>query len=244
MIESKHIIMVYALGFMAAAYYLIIGASIYWWIAALFVYFLFSCLGITITFHRHLAHKSFSFKWEWLRKLCIVFGSLSGTGSAIAWVAVHKKHHKFSDSKHDPHGPGHGWKNFFNDYDTIIDYKSVKPMLQDKFLRWMHRHGLKAIVAYYVILFIVGGLPALAFLGFIPQMLVALMSALLNYFAHSSGYRTYDIVDDSRNNWWLAIPTWGESWHNNHHAKPRLWSFKHKWWEVDISGAIIKLIKE
>ena len=81
-------------------------------------------------------------------------------------------------------------------------------------------------------------------LGIIPQTLTSIVSALCNWFAHTSGYRTYDTDDDSRNNAWLALITWGDSWHNNHHKKPWLYSFKHKWWELDISSLVIKMVKK
>lgn len=231
------------LGLLAAIYYLIIGASTGLWISAFIVYFLFSCLGITITFHRYLTHNSFKFRWKWFHIMCVAFGSLAGTGSAIGWVAVHRTHHLHSDQPNDPHGPHKGWRNFFNDYDAGVKYYLVRDLLKDNFLRKLHNYGFYIVLVYYLILLSVGGLVALAFFGLIPQMLTIIISASCNYFAHLTGYQTYDTNDNSRNTWWLALPTWGDSWHNNHHATPGKYSFTHKWWEIDISGLIIKMIK-
>jgi len=179
-----------------------------------------------------------------MERLFILFGSLAGTGSAIGWVAVHKAHHKHSDTDKDPHGPMTGWRNFFNDYDEHVNYWSVKNLLKDPYLKKLHKYGLWILLAFYALLFMIGGVKAIVFLGLVPQMLTIVISAMSNYFTHSYGYRTYETGDDSRNTWWMSIPTWGESWHNNHHAKPHLYSFRHKWWEFDISGSIISLIRE
>ena len=244
MIRSSHIAAITILGILSFLYFSWVGVSGWWWIGAFITYFLFSCLGITVTFHRELTHNSFKFRWKWMEKLFILFGSLAGTGSAIGWVAVHKTHHAHSDKDGDPHGPGTGWRNFFNDYDDDVNYRLVKSLIRDPLLNWMHRDGLLIMFTYYVLIFTLGGPTALAFLGFSPQMMTIVISASCNYFAHLTGYQTYQTGDDSRNTWWLAIPTWGDSWHNNHHAKPHLYSFRHKWWEFDVSGSIISLIKE
>lgn len=244
MIRSVHISAITIAGLLAACIYAYIGIDLYWLLLTFISYFAISCLGITVTFHRFLTHRSFKFRWKWMEKLFILFGSLAGTGSAIGWVAVHKAHHKHSDTEHDPHGPVTGWRNFFNDYDDDVDYMSVKHLVKDKYLYFLHKHGLLILLAFYICLFIIGGINAVIFIGIIPQALTIFISASCNYFAHITGYKSYETGDDSRNTWWLALPTWGDSWHNNHHAKPHLYSFQHKWWEFDISGSIISLIKE
>lgn len=244
MIKSIHMLAITILGTLSAMIYAYIGIDTQWLFYTLMMYFLFSCLGITITFHRYLTHRSFRFKWKWMEKLFLLFGSLAGTGSAIGWVAVHKSHHAHSDTEKDPHGPMTGWRNFFNDYDDDVDYRSVKHLLRDPYLRTLHKYGLWILLMFYSLLFTIGGLQAVVFFGLLPQMFTIIISASCNYFAHLYGYQSYETGDDSRNTWWLAVPTWGDSWHNNHHAKPNLYSFRHKWWEFDISGSIISLVRE
>lgn len=244
MIRSNHLALIVITGLILASYYAVVGVPVVWLLGTSIVYFAMSCLGITITFHRYLTHNSFKFKWNWMEKLFILFGSLAGTGSAIGWVAVHRAHHLHSDRKGDPHGPSTGWKNFFNDYDQAVDYNLVKLLIKDPFLKFLHRRGLWMMIAFYLVLFIIGGSLALVFMGVLPQALTIIVSTVSNYFTHMYGYRTYNTEDDSKNNWWLSAITWGESWHNNHHAYPGRYSFKHKWWEFDISGSIISLIKE
>lgn len=244
MIKSVHILAITIIGLLSTAFYAFAGFDPQWLFYTLITYFAFSCLGITVTFHRYLTHRSFRFRWKWMEKLFILFGSLAGTGSAIGWVAVHKSHHKHSDTDSDPHGPMTGWRNFFNDYDDDVDYRSVRHLLRDPYLRRLHKYGWWIMLVFYATLFMIGGLPALVFIGLLPQTMTILISASCNYFAHLYGYQSYETGDNSRNTWWLAIPTWGDSWHNNHHAKPNLYSFRHKWWEFDISGSIISLVRE
>jgi stearoyl-CoA desaturase (delta-9 desaturase) len=85
------------------------------------------------------------------------------------------------------------------------------------------------------------------FLHWTPALVTGLMSNVVNYVGHKpnwlGGYRSYNLNDQSSNNWLWAIPSWGEAWHNNHHRFPKDYTFKKQWWELDISGLIIKLIK-
>lgn len=242
MIKSNHIIVINIIGLISVLYFLYKGIDPILWFYVFFTYFLFSCLGITITFHRFLTHKSFKFKYVFLEKLFILLGSLAGTGSALGWVAIHRHHHKHSDSKNDVHGPVRGWKNYVADYDDKVNYILVKDLISNKYILTLHNYGLLVLLIYYVFLLLLGGFNAVALFGFIPQTLTNIISALCNWFSHKTGYVTYNTGDNSKNTWWLSIITWGDSWHNNHHAKPWLYSFSHKWWEIDISGIIIKSI--
>ncbi|WP_422049738.1 acyl-CoA desaturase [Shimia sp.] len=242
MIRSIHILLIMLAGIFAGIVYR--DAGLFWWACAIAMYFVFGCLGVVVTFHRYLSHRSFQFRWWWLERLFILFGHLAGSGSAIGWVAVHKAHHAYSDTDRDPHGPRRGWRNFVPDYDDVVNYRMVRSMLRDRYLRWLHKNGILLIAAYYLALWLIGGDIAVAFFGGIPQAITILMSVITNWVGHVYGYQTYETGEDSRNCWWLAIPAWGESWHNNHHAKPGRASFSHKWWEIDISGAVIALISK
>lgn len=241
MFRSIHMVLILLAGPLVAALYWDSGWG--WWVTALVFYFAFSCLGVTVTFHRFVTHKSFDFRWKFLERLFILLGTLAGTGSAIGWAAVHIEHHAHSDTDEDPHGPHHGWRQFIPNYDSNVSYMKVRRLLADPYMLWLHNHTTHIIVVYYVVLFLIGGLQLVAFAGLIPQALTSIISGVCNYFTHLTGYRNFDIEDESYNTWWLALPTWGESWHNNHHAKPHLSSFQHNWWEIDISGLVIRLIK-
>ena len=242
MFRSIHMLLITAAGLLASV--LFWDAGLGWWSVAVVVYFGFSCLGVTVTFHRFVTHKSFNFRWEFLEKFFILLGTLAGTGSAVGWAAVHIEHHAHSDTEEDPHGPHQGWRHFVPDYDNHVNYMKVRRLLADPYIRWLHNYNMYVIVVYWAVLFMLGGVQLLAFAGLIPQAFTSVFSVLCNYFPHKTGYRNFEIEDKSYNTWWLALPTWGDSWHNNHHAKPYLSSFQHNWWEIDISGMVIRLIKK
>jgi len=212
-----------------------------WWLLSIFVYFLTGCLGITITFHRYLTHKSFSMP-KWMEYLFSFFAAMGGTGSSIGWVAVHKTHHRESDTELDPHSPHtRGLKLLLSSYKYEFNHWDSRRLLEDKFHLYLH--------AYYYIIFIIWG--ALLFLidwkigifGFIVPVTIQIwISNLSNWGNHLFGYKNYDTDDHSKNTWWLALLAWGEGWHNNHHAQPWHYSFQRKWWEFDISAYTIQLI--
>jgi len=240
MFRSVYMVIITLAGVLAGVYYW--DAEVLWWSLAIATYFVMSCLGITITFHRFLAHRSFEWKSSWLFRVFVLFGTLAGTGSPIGWVAVHKTHHTHSDTDADPHGPHLGWRNFVPDYDGHVNYMTVRSLLGSPYLYFLHNYASYVIIAYWLVLWGIGGMQLVAFMGLIPQALTIIMSVVSNYFSHKIGYRNYKTDDHSFNNWWLALPTWGESWHNNHHAKPARASFSEKWWEIDISGLLIHLL--
>jgi len=213
-------------------------------------YFLYGCLGVVITFHRQLTHNSYK-THPLLTKIFSIFGCLGGTGSALAWVVIHINHHLQSDKPSDPHSPMYkGLSIFLLDYAHEVDKDTkwrMRSLVTDKFQQFLHRYYFGINVLWSVILFLLGGFYLMIFLHWTPAVLTALMSNVVNYVGHKpnwfGSYRTYNINDQSSNNWLWAIPSWGESWHNNHHRFPKNYSFKNKWWELDISGLIIKLIK-
>ena len=123
----------------------------------------------------------------------------------------------------------------------------MRELVTDKFQQFLHRYYFAILIAYSGILFIIGGFWLMIFAHWMPAAITGLMSNVVNYVGHMptwfGGYRTYNLADQSSNNWLWSIPSWGESWHNNHHRFPKNAYFGTKWWEVDISGFIIKLIK-
>jgi stearoyl-CoA desaturase (delta-9 desaturase) len=214
-------------------------------------YFLYGCLGIVVTYHRQLTHKSYE-TLPLLNKILSVIGCFAGTGSPLAWVAIHINHHLKSDSIDDPHSPVHkGIKIFTLDYENNIDSMTIwrmRNLISDKFHQFLHRYYFAILAAYSLLLFIIGGFWLMIFAHWAPVVVTALMSNVVNYVGHSptflGSYRSYNLKDQSSNNWVWAIPSWGESWHNNHHRFPKDYTFKKKWWEFDIAGSIVNLIKK
>ncbi len=206
-----------------------------WWIPIL-VYFCTGCLGITMTFHRFLTHRSFDMRRGW-EMLFSILGSLGGTGSPLGWKTVHIDHHKYADTERDPHSPIHGkWTVLFGAYQVEFNKWAVRDLINDRFHRYLHDY-------YNVLLLAWAGLLALIsvdalILGFIiPVAIQIWVSNLSNYFNHAPGhgYRNFNTKDNSRNVWWLALIAWAEGWHNLHHKYPWCAKFGLRDWEFDIT---------
>jgi fatty-acid desaturase len=213
-------------------------------------YFLYGCLGIVVTYHRRLTHNSYTTR-PLLTKIMSVLGCFAGTGSPLAWVAIHINHHLKSDKPSDPHSPLYkGLMIFTLDYVNEVDVDTkwrMRVLVTDKFQQFLHRYYFLIIALYSFVLYIIGGFYLMIFLHWAPALLTGVMSNVVNYVGHTpswwGGYRSYNLNDQSTNNWLWAIPSWGESWHNNHHRYPKDYTFSKKWWEFDISGLIISIIK-
>jgi stearoyl-CoA desaturase (delta-9 desaturase) len=214
-------------------------------------YFSYGCLGVVVTFHRQLTHKSYATN-TLISRLFSLLGCLGGTGSSLAWVAIHINHHLKSDKASDPHSPYHkGWKIFFLNYENEVDLSTkwrMKHLITDKFHQILHRYYFGILLMWSLILIAAGGIYLALFLHWIPALVTAIMSNVVNYIGHKptwvGSFRRYNLNDCSANNWVWAIPTWGESWHNNHHRHPKNYSCGEKWWEIDISSYVIQLIKK
>ncbi len=232
----------------ATAFY---GISLEAIVTLLVCYFLYGCLGIVVTYHRCLTHNSYK-TYPLLTKILSVIGCFAGTGSPMAWVAIHINHHLKSDKPEDPHSPLHkGVKIFTLDYvnEVSADTKwRMRELVTDKFQQFLHRYYFAILIAYSGTLFIIGGFWLMIFAHWMPAVITGLMSNVVNYVGHKpswyGGFRTYNLKDQSTNNWLWAIPSWGESWHNNHHRHPKNFSLGEKWWQLDISALVIKVIRE
>ena len=213
-------------------------------------YFVYGCLGIVITYHRLLTHNSYT-SYRFLERLFTIFGALGGTGSSLAWVAIHINHHLNSDKPTDPHSPLYkGIKIFTLEYEGETPESTkwrMRKLITDRFHQFVHRYYFGIYIVWDALLFLIGGWELVIFLHWAPAALTGLMSNIVNYVGHMptwfGGFRTYNLRDSSTNNWLWAIPSWGEAWHNNHHRFPKNSYFGGKWWQLDISGLIIKLIK-
>ena len=110
---------------------------------------------------------------------------------------------------------------------------------------FLHRYYYWLLLSWGAFISLAFGATAFVFLFAMPIFFQMWTMTLSNFGNHKLGwgYRTYNTNDNSVNSWWLAILFWGEGWHNNHHAEPRNWSFNRKWWEFDMSGQVIKLVR-
>ena len=225
------------------------------------MYFL-TAIGITIGYHRLLTHRAFE-TVPAIRYGLAILGSMAVQGPVISWVADHRKHHAFADDDGDPHSPhGHGpgvrgvlrglWHAhtgwLLETQGRAARSKYARDLLEDRGMRRISRNFEWLVAAGLAIPFVLGwvlggaltaGLTALLWGGLVRVFVVHHITWSVNSICHFLGTRRFAVEDESRNVFWLAIPSLGESWHHNHHAFPR--SAKHglRWWEVDISGAII-----
>jgi stearoyl-CoA desaturase (Delta-9 desaturase) len=228
----------------------------------LVVMYLLTAFGITVGYHRLLTHRAFDTPPA-LRYTLAVLGSMAVQGSVIAWVADHRKHHAFSDDDGDPHSPhGHGpgvtgvlrglWHahvGWLLDNHGRADWNRFAPdLMEDPTMRRINRDfpllvgiGLAIPFAAGWLLTgtIAGALTGLLWGGFVRIFFVHHITWSINSICHFMGTRRFVTDDESRNVFWLSVLSLGESWHHNHHAFPRSANHGLRWWEVDISGALI-----
>ena len=223
--------------------------------------------GVTVGFHRRLTHRSFKCH-RLVRAGFAALGSAAAEGPVIDWVATHRKHHQFSDVDGDPHSPhvghGSGWSGafrglvhahigwVFSDMEVADERRYAKDLLADPLIKFVDRTfvlwviaGLAAAFGLGVLLTgsVIGGLTALLWGGAARIFFLHHATFSINSVCHFFGRRDYDTPDESRNVAWLAIPTWGEAWHNNHHAFPTSYRHGLRRWQVDPSAAMIRAME-
>ncbi|MGD1875278.1 MAG: acyl-CoA desaturase [Mastigocoleus sp.] len=224
-----------------------------------------SGIGITVGFHRHFAHHSFKTS-KTLRIVLAIMGCMAAQGSVIYWISLHRRHHENSDQVGDPHSPhlkkkgilklfrglwyAHiGWM-FNHEFPNPFNY--APDLVGNKTISWVDR-------LYFFWLFLGLAIPTFmggvikgswngAFDGFLWGGLVRLFFTenfiwSINSITHVCGHRWFNTNEQSRNNIWLAIPTMGEAWHNNHHAFPKSAKFGLKWWQIDFGYWFIRTLE-
>lgn len=218
---------------------------------AVLLHWLTCSIGICMTYHRCLSHRSFKLKAP-AKFVGTLIGCISGEGTPLMWTATHRIHHGQSDQPGDPHSPlegpwwSHLWWMMLKSPQRKIDlmYKYYSPDLTRDPMMWFFERTFGLwMIGTGVVLFLIGGWPMLLW-GLCVRMVVAYHSTwFVNSATHLWGYRNYETTDASRNLWWVAVLSYGEGWHNNHHAHPRLARAGHKWWELDPTFWAIRGLK-
>ena len=232
--------------------------------------FVFGYLGINLCYHRLLTHKGLECP-KWLEHVFAVLAICCMQDTPARWVGIHRWHHVKSDESDDPHTPlaglvwGHiGWVFLKNDQiDRYAIYtRFAKDILRDPFYKKLEttaRYPL-IVVASWALFFTVGfalellssesfsqaiqfGFSLLIWGVFVRTVVVWHVTWSVNSLAHLFGYRNYNTSDDSRNNWFVALMTFGEGWHNNHHADARSARHGHRWFEIDLTFSVIQLLE-
>jgi len=215
----------------------------------LVMYVLAINVGIGMCYHRLLTHRGYQVP-KWLEYAMAVCATLSLEGGPIFWVSTHRVHHQFSDHEGDPHTPREGgwwahtgWILFGNTMHTQAEVlnRYSPDLARDRFHVWLSKYHWIPLVASGFVLVAIGywlGGPinALGWLlwGALLRVTLGLHATwLVNSATHLWGSRRFETRDDSRNNWWVALVSGGEGWHNNHHAHPVSAKHGQAWYEVD-----------
>jgi stearoyl-CoA desaturase (delta-9 desaturase) len=219
--------------------------------AAVFLYWMSLSLGIGMGYHRLLTHRSYQVP-KWLEHSLAVCGALALEGGPIFWVATHRVHHQFSDKHGDPHTPRDGkwWSHIVwmmvgdvTHCDSVACAKYAPDMAADPFYVWLSNYHWVPLTVVGILLMAIGGLPFLLWGVFFRVTMGLHATWMVNSLTHLWGARRFDTRDDSRNNWFVAALSFGEGWHNNHHAHPTSARHGLAWYEVDISWMTIRLLQ-
>jgi stearoyl-CoA desaturase (delta-9 desaturase) len=222
-----------------------------------------TCLGIGVGFHRLLTHRAFQTR-PGLRYMWAILGSLALEGAVLPWVAHHRKHHAFTDVEGDPHSPhGHGGgvrgaiRGLAHAHLGWV-FVGERQKDRDRYLGDLNRDRGMVLIsdlfpAFAVLTFVLpaaiglvathswwGALSAFVWGGLVRVFFLHHVTFSINSICHFAGARRFRTDDESRNVFWLALPSFGESWHHNHHAFPTSASHGLRRVEIDIAGLVIR----
>jgi sn-1 stearoyl-lipid 9-desaturase len=220
-------------------------------LAAIFLWWLSGSLGIGIGYHRLLTHRGYK-TYRWVEYLLTIFGTLALEGGPIAWVGTHRVHHQNTDKEGDPHSPRDGglwahmgWiltgKAIHQNTEELLPY--VPDLRKHKFYMWITKYHWLPMVATGPILLAIGGWPCLMWGVFLRTTLGLHATWLVNSATHMWGSQRFITGDTSTNSFWVAILTFGEGWHNNHHASPQSARHGLAWYEVDLNWYGIRALQ-
>jgi stearoyl-CoA desaturase (Delta-9 desaturase) len=253
-----------AVGFGIALYLMLTGRATALDYTLFVVFYAIQMFGITIGFHRYLAHKSFKTS-RFFEGVLMITGSMALEGPLLFWVTTHRRHHRFADEPGDPHSPnlsGAGLRGklkglwyahipwMFSDEESRATV-FAPDVLRDRRLYSYHRTyfvwALASLLLPAVLGFVIGGSLAAALSGFIfgglARVFIANQAAwCVGSISHMIGSRPFVNRDDSANNWPVAVFTFGEGLQNNHHAFPSAYKHAMRWWEPDLSGWVLAVL--
>ncbi|KAM0034867.1 putative fatty acid desaturase domain, acyl-CoA desaturase [Helianthus debilis subsp. tardiflorus] len=213
-------------------------------------YVLCGVFGITMSYHRNLAHRSFRLP-KWLEYTFVYFGVLYFQRDPIYWVSMHRYHHQYVDSEKDPHSPTFGF--WFSHMGWLFDSgyilekyqerKNVEDLKSQVFYRFIQRSYVLHLFVYVTLVYAFGGFTYLVWVVGVATTWGYHATFFVNSACHIWGNQSWNTGDLSKNNWWVALITFGEGWHNNHHAFE--YSARHglEWWQIDICWYMIRFLE-
>jgi sn-1 stearoyl-lipid 9-desaturase len=218
---------------------------------AVLLYWLAGSLGIGMGYHRLLTHRGYKTPKAAEYGLTVL-GSLAMEGGPIDWVVTHRVHHAYSDREGDPHSPrdGRWWAHMgwllvgqAQAYPEAVKRHFAPDLMKDPVHLWINRNYALPVVLLGLLLLALGGWPFVTWGLFLRTVLGLHATWLVNSATHLWGTRRFATRDDSRNNWWVALLTFGEGWHNNHHAHPASARHGLAWYEIDLNWLGIRTLQ-
>lgn len=212
-----------------------LSAVLLWWISG--------SLGIGIGYHRLLTHRGFKTP-KWVEYVLTTCGALAFEGGPIPWVATHRVHHANTEKEGDPHSPRDGfWWSHMGwmlsgqsmHRDIQITSRHASDLARDRFHSALTEWHFIPQIVVALLLYGFGGWPYVLWGVFVRVVFSWHATWFVNSASHVWGGRRFDTRDDSRNNWWVALMTFGEGWHNNHHAHPSAARHGLVWYEIDVN---------
>jgi fatty-acid desaturase len=210
---------------------MVIYSAWYHWVIAVVFYFLYNGIGMIMTYHRLLTHRSFKCPiwWEYLGT---VLANFSITGSAITWIAIHRKHHKFADTSQDPHSPDHlgWWRVQFCTAFAPVEGKYAVDLMRNKVYIWQHKYYIETQLVFAAALALLFGPLSVIYVYLFPAALTLFFGTMILSVAHTDC--------KPRTVLWLALLTFGDAFHDIHHTHPTSYRL-HKY---DLIGWLIEKI--
>ena len=218
---------------------------------AIFLWWLTGSMGIGMCYHRLLTHRGYKTP-RWLEYWMAICGTMALEGGPIAWVATHRIHHQNTDKEGDPHSPNDGglWAHMgwiitgqamHQNTAELLPY--VPDLRKQKFYMWISKYHWTPLVGLGGVLLAIGGWPCVLWGVFLRTVVGLHATWLVNSATHMWGSRRFLTGDTSTNSFWVAILTFGEGWHNNHHAAPQAAKHGLTWYEIDVNWYGISALK-
>ena len=219
-------------------------AKLLLWLACTYAVRMF---GVTAGYHRYFSHRSY--KMGRVAQFLMAFlAQTSAQKGVLWWAAQHREHHRHSDDEDDIHSPvkrGFWWAHvgwvLSNEHDSY-EPKKIADMARYPELRWLDKHHWVPTVVFAVAILLAGGMGAFVWGYVVSTVLLYHCTFAINSLAHLFGSRRFETPDHSRNNWWLALVTFGEGWHNNHHFSMTSCRQGYRWWEIDITYGVLRFL--
>ena len=242
--------------FFVAAFHLIAVAAFFTFswqnlLAAFVLWVIAGSWGIGLGYHRLLTHRGFKAPL-WLERSLATFGTLAMQSGPISWVATHRLHHAFTDTDKDPHSPRNGvfwshmgwiFKGTAQVQPESVRRRYTPDLMRDPYMLFLDKYYYLLSFPVGIALFAIGGLPMVIWGIFLRIVIGWHFTWLVNSATHLWGSRRFKTNDDSRNNGLVAAVTFGEGWHNNHHAYPRSARHGLTWREFDVNWVQIALLE-